>query len=175
MLRGFLFSFETYRNTAMVDMLVRLYALPEGAPLRRAQEEQGVIVRSCRPYEMHAVQEWIGRTFSTRWVSEFTVAMAHQPAGCIIATRDREVVGFACFDATARGFIGPMGVDPGLRLGGVGKALLVTALEQMKALGYAYAIIGGTGPQEFYARTVGATVIEGSDPGVYADILPEPC
>ncbi|MBQ5665204.1 MAG: GNAT family N-acetyltransferase [Akkermansia sp.] len=158
----------------MVDMLVRLYALPEGAPLRRKLEEKGVLIRTCRPYEMHAVQEWIARTFSTRWVSEFTAAMSHQPVGCIIATRNREVLGFACFDATMRGFIGPMGVDPSLRMGGVGKALLVTALEQMKALGYGYAVIGGTGPQEFYSRTVGATVIEGSDPGIYADILPEP-
>lgn len=158
----------------MVDMLVRLYALPEGAPLRRKLEEKGVLIRTCRPYEMHAVQEWIARTFSTRWVSEFTAAMFHQPVGCIIATRNREVLGFACFDATMRGFIGPMGVDPSLRMGGVGKALLVTALEQMKALGYGYAVIGGTGPQEFYSRTVGATVIEGSDPGIYADILPEP-
>lgn len=158
----------------MVDMLVRLYALPEGAPLRRKLEEKGVLIRTCRPYEMHAVQEWIARTFSTRWVSEFTAAMSHLPVGCIIATRNREVLGFACFDATMRGFIGPMGVDPSLRMGGVGKALLVTALEQMKALGYGYAVIGGTGPQEFYSRTVGATVIEGSDPGIYADILPEP-
>ncbi|MEE1266720.1 MAG: GNAT family N-acetyltransferase [Akkermansia sp.] len=158
----------------MVDMLVRLYALPEGDPLRRKLEEKGVLIRTCRPYEMHAVQEWIARTFSTRWVSEFTAAMSHQPVGCIIATRNREVLGFACFDATMRGFIGPMGVDPSLRMGGVGKALLVTALEQMKALGYGYAVIGGTGPQEFYSRTVGATVIEGSDPGIYADILPEP-
>lgn len=158
----------------MVDMLVRLYALPEGASLRRKLEEKGVLIRTCRPYEMHAVQEWIARTFSTRWVSEFTAAMSHQPVGCIIATRNREVLGFACFDATMRGFIGPMGVDPSLRMGGVGKALLVTALEQMKALGYGYAVIGGTGPQEFYSRTVGATVIEGSDPGIYADILPEP-
>ena len=158
----------------MVDMLVRLYQLPEGAPLRTVLAEQGVNVRLCRPFEMHAVEQWIARTFSTRWVSEFQVAMAHQPAGCVIATRNRQVMGFACYDATARGFIGPMGVDPELRMGGVGKALLVTALEQMRAMGYAYAIIGGTGPQEFYARTVGATVIEGSDPGFYADILPEP-
>lgn len=158
----------------MVDMLVRLYALPDGAPLRQNLAGQGVQVRLCRPFEMHATEEWIARTFSTRWVSEFQVAMAHQPCGCVIATRNRQVVGFACYDATARGFIGPMGVDPELRQGGVGKALLVTALEQMRSLGYAYAIIGGTGPQEFYARTVGATVIDGSDPGFYADILPEP-
>lgn len=158
----------------MVDMLVRLYALPDGGPLRAALAEQGVQVRPCRPYEMHAVQEWIARTFSTRWVAEFSMAMAHQPPGCVIATREHQVVGFACYDATMRGFIGPMGVDPELRLGGVGRALLVTALEQMRSLGYGYAIIGGTGPREFYARTVGATVIDDSDPGIYADILPEP-
>lgn len=158
----------------MVDMLVRLYALPDGAPLRQRVAEQGVTVRLCRPFDMHAAEEWIARTFSTRWVSEFQVAMAHQPCGCVVATQNRKVVGFACYDATARGFIGPMGVDPELRQGGVGKALLVTALEQMRAIGYAYAVIGGTGPQDFYARTVGATVIEGSDPGFYTDILPEP-
>ena len=159
---------------AMVDMLVRLYALPDGAPLRSALAEQEIQVRACRPYEMNAVAAWIRTRFSTRWVSEFTVAMAHQPPGCIIATRNREVVGFACFDATMRGFIGPMGVDPELRQGGVGKALLVTALEQMRALGYGYAVIGGVGPREFYERTVGATVIENSSPGIYAGILPEP-
>jgi hypothetical protein len=59
-------------------------------------------------------------------------------------------------------------------MGGVGKALLVSALEQMRALGYGYAVIGGVGPQEFYAKCVGATVIENSSPGIYADILPEP-
>lgn len=171
--RGFLFTY-TSEKQIMVDMLVRLYALPEGAPLRAAAAEQGVQIRLCRPYEMHAVEKWIAATFSTRWVSEFTVAMAHQPVGCVIATREHEVVGFACYDATMHGFIGPMGVDPSLRMGGVGKALLVTALEQMRALGYGYAVIGGVGPREFYERSVGATVIEDSTPGIYADILPEP-
>lgn len=158
----------------MVDMLVRLYDLPAGEPLRRSLAGQGICIRLCRPFEMHAVEAWIADTFSTRWVSEFQVAMAHQPCGCVIATCEKKVVGFACYDATARGFIGPMGVDSAVRRGGVGKALLVTALEQMRSVGYAYAVIGGTGPQDFYARTVGATVIEGSDPGFYADILPEP-
>jgi hypothetical protein len=30
------------------------------------------------------------------------------------------------------------------------------------------------GPKEFYAKTVGAIEIPGSDPGIYVDILPEP-
>jgi len=38
----------------------------------------------------------------------------------------------------------------------------------MREHGYVYAIIGaGDGAREFYERTVGATVIEGSERGVY--------
>ncbi len=159
----------------MTDMLVRLWKLPEGAPLRaELLREQGIRIRPCRAYERHIVADWVGRTFSPKWVSECKVAMGHQPAGCFIATLNHRIVGFACCDATARGYIGPMGVDPELRQGGVGRALLITALEQMRALGYVYAIIGGVGPADFYARCVGATVIEDSSPGIYEDILPDP-
>ncbi len=159
----------------MTDMLVRLWKLPEGEPLRaELLQEQGIRIRPCRAYERHIVADWVGRTFSPKWVSECKVAMGHQPVGCFIATLNHRIVGFACCDATARGYIGPMGVDPELRQGGVGRALLITALEQMRALGYVYAIIGGVGPADFYARCVGATVIEDSAPGVYEDILPDP-
>ena len=53
-------------------------------------------------------------------------------------------------------------------------ALLFKALEAQREAGYAYAFIGGVGPKEFYAKTVGAIEIPGSDPGIYVDILPEP-
>ena len=43
----------------------------------------------------------------------------------------------------------------------------------MREMGYAYAIIGGVGPAEFYAKVCGATVIEGSDPGVYGHLYRE--
>lgn len=158
----------------MFDMLVRLYALPEAAPLRADLAGQGICIRPCRPYETHALCEWVGRVFSTRWVSECTVAMAHTPPGCIIATHNRRIIGFACYDATARGFIGPMGVDPSMRGRKVGAAVLITALEQMRGMGYAYAVIGGVGPAAFYEKCVGAVPIADSDPGIYADILPEP-
>ena len=54
---------------------------------------------------------------------------------------------------------------------GVGKALLFACLEDMRAQGFAYAIIGGVGPAEFYAKTVGAVAIEGSAPGIYRGLL----
>ena len=41
----------------------------------------------------------------------------------------------------------------------------------MRANGYAYAIIGGVGPAEYYRKSVGARLIEGSNPGIYKGIL----
>jgi hypothetical protein len=41
----------------------------------------------------------------------------------------------------------------------------------LRELGYAYGIIGGVGPSEFYARNVGAIVIPDSAPGIYGDPL----
>ena len=66
------------------------------------------------------------------------------------------------------------GVAEEARKSGVGKVLLVSALNALREMGHVYGIIGGVGPADFYARTVGAMPIEGSSPGIYVDILPEP-
>jgi predicted N-acetyltransferase YhbS len=98
--------------------------------------------------------------------------MSRQPIACFIATKDKAVIGFSCHDTTSRGFFGPTGVSKPVRGSGVGKALLFSSLEALRELGYAYAIIGGVGPREFYARACGAIEIPGSDPGTYTDLLP---
>jgi hypothetical protein len=41
----------------------------------------------------------------------------------------------------------------------------------MAAKGYAYAVIGGAGPTEFFVKTTGAQPIAGSTPGIYHDRL----
>ena len=73
--------------------------------------------------------------------------------------------------STRRNFLGPMGVLDSERGRGVGKALLVAALHGLREMGYVYAIIGGVGPSAFYASAAGATVIDGSTPGIYVDLL----
>ncbi len=158
----------------MIDMLVRLYQLPSSEPLVAQLREQGIILRYTRPYERHILADWVGKHFSPKWVSECKIAMSRQPVGCFIATKDKQIIGFACCDVTARGFVGPMGVEEQARGTGVGKGLLLLALESLKAQGHAYGIIGGVGPIDFYARSVGATIIENSSPGIYEDILPDP-
>jgi len=48
---------------------------------------------------------------------------------------------------------------------------LLEALYALKHEGYAYAIIGGVGPVDFYKNAVDAELINKSDPGAYRDLL----
>ena len=125
-------------------------------------------------YERHIVADWVGAHFSPKWVSETKVAFGRTPVSAFIATRKCEILGFSCYETTAKGYFGPTGVMEQERGSGLGTALLFKALEAMCSDGYAYAVIGGVGPKEFYEKTCGAFEIPGSDPGVFADLLPDP-
>jgi predicted N-acetyltransferase YhbS len=159
-------------NRDMIDMLVRLYDLPDSRPLYDEVASIGVTLRRARAFEKHTVAALVREHFSAKWVSEVEVALSRQPITCFIATRDKQILGFACYDTTLRGFFGPTGVVESARSLGLGKALLFKALEGLRELGYAYAIIGGVGPKEFYSKACGAIEIPGSDPGTYTDLLP---
>jgi len=156
----------------MIDMLVRLYDLPESASLYADVATQGVTLRRARAFEKHTVVAFVATHFSEKWVSEVEVAMTRQPITCFIATKEKQILGFACYETTQRGFFGPTGVAESARGIGLGKALLFKALEGLRDIGYAYGIIGGVGPKDFYAKVCGATEIPGSDPGTYIDLLP---
>jgi predicted N-acetyltransferase YhbS len=155
----------------MIDMLVRLYDLPDSSALYAEVAAKGVTLRRARAFEKHTVAAF-ARTFSEKWASEVEVALTRQPVACFIATKEKHILGFACYDTTMRGFFGPTGVAEEARGLGLGKALLFKSLEALRETGHAYAIIGGVGPREFYEKTCGAIEIPGSDPGIYGDILP---
>ncbi len=156
----------------MIDMLVRLYDLPDTTALYAEVAAKGVTLRRARAFEKHTVADFVKTHFSQKWVSEVEVALTRQPVACFIATREKQILGFACFDTTQRGFFGPTGVSENARGLGLGKALLMKSLEALREIGFAYAIIGGVGPKEFYEKACGAIEIPGSDPGTYRDLLP---
>ena len=155
----------------MPDMLVRLYDLPEVQPCIDALAAEGVGVRHAMAYEKHTVTDWVRLHFGPTWASEAEVAFANHPVSCFIATHDGHVLGFACYDSTCRNFFGPTGVAESARGRGIGKALFLACLHAMRAGGYAYAVIGGAGPGEFYRKAAGAIEIPDSSPGIYGDQL----
>ena len=65
-------------------------------------------------------------------------AFSNNPITCYIAVREKKLIGFACYEATARNFFGPMAVLESERRKGIGKALLLKSLESMQELGYDY-------------------------------------
>lgn len=155
----------------MPDMLVKLYEREPVQPVLEQQKAQGIDIRRALAPEKRAVVEWVADKFGNGWASECDVAFSNSPVSCFIAVKDGQLIGFACHDATCRDFFGPTGVDPAFRGKGTGKALLLACLDAMAAQGYAYAIIGGAGPVDFYAKVAGATVIDGSVPGIYKGML----
>lgn len=150
----------------MPDMLVRLYNLPDSAADIDRLADRGIVCRRAESYERQAVLHFVGRHW-TRWVDEATAAFARVPPTMFVAVEDGAIIGFAAFNATRPDYFGPTGVDESRRQQGIGRVLLIQCLEVLAAEGYAYAIIGGVGPADFYEQTVGAVVIEGSEPGIY--------
>ena len=151
----------------MPDMLVKLYRLPDLHGQRNKIERVGIRIRRPNPWEKAILADWVRKHFSQRWGFECEVAFTHAPPACFIAIQDDALIGFACYDCTRRNFFGPTGVAEAARGKGVGLSLLLACLHAMREDGYAYAIIGGVGPEAYYAKSVGATLIEGSSPGIY--------
>lgn len=151
----------------MADMLVKLYELPPLEPFLEKPRANGFEIRKPIGPEKHVIIDWIKTHFNAGWGSEAEMAIMNRPITCFIATKDRKVYGFGCYDATVRGFFGPTGVDEATRGQGIGAALLLACLHDMHAMGYAYAVIGGAGPTKFYEKVVGAVEIPGSKPGIY--------
>jgi GNAT superfamily N-acetyltransferase len=149
----------------MPDMLVKLYELPALPAI------SGYEVRRAIAPEKGVVLDWIRTHFHRAWADEADAAFARSPVTCHIAVDGQRLLGFACHDATLRGFFGPTGVLESERGRGIGAALLLHALHALRAEGYGYAIIGGAGPTGFYEKQCGAVAIPGSSPGIYRGML----
>lgn len=158
----------------MPDLLVPLYKLPPAGEIAARCDSLravGIVIRRAYPFDLSRVRRFITHTFSESWADEAEAAFARQPITCWIAIYEKRIVGFACADATARGFFGPTGVDPTHRKKGIGAALLLASLQGLREMGYAYGIIGAAGPVDFYVNAVGAIPIPDSSPGIYTDLL----
>ena len=155
----------------MPDMLVNLYRLPSNQENIQKLKEKGIRIERALAPNRHKVMEFARTNFGEGWASEVSAAFSNNPVTCYIAIRDHEVLGFACFDATAKDYFGPTGVKESERGQGIGLALLLQSLEGLKEMGYGYGIIGGAGPVHFYEKCCGAQVIENEQPNIYSRMI----
>jgi hypothetical protein len=153
-------------------MLVKLYELELDWGFVAEQAARGITIRKPIGPEKHTLIDWVREQFSNAWASETDSATSNTPTSCFVAVEDGAdgtgaLIGFGCYDATALGFFGPVGVREDCRGRGTGRALLLACLLDMKLKGYGYAVIGAVGPAEFYRKTVGAVEIPDSAPGLW--------
>lgn len=143
------------------DMLVNLMQLPE-----IPEPEKGIKIKRALIVDKELILNFIKEAFpgSGGWVCETEKALMQNPGRCFIAVKDKEVVGFACYDSTALDYFGPTGVRSDMRGKGIGKVLLLHTLHAMREAGYGYAVIGAVGgAADFYEKTVNAHYIEGGE------------
>ncbi len=155
-----------------MDMLVNLLDLPSiSEDEKRLRDEENVVIRRAVTPDMYRVLDFIEKNSTLSAKGEATVAFSHQPVTLYIATYYDEIVGYACYEATFRSFFGPLRVRDDWQKKGIGRLLLIKALEGLRDMGYIYGVIGFVGPAGFYRKTVGAVEIPGSTPGGYRDML----
>jgi len=149
------------------DMIANLTRLPE------CFEVEGVKIKRAYPADKNRVMDFVRERFSENWALEAEYAMMQNPRKCFIAVENKKIIGFACYDTSAKGFFGPIGVAKEQRGRRLGALLTLHTMHAMKADGYGYAIIGWTGPADFYRKTVGAELIKGGEPenSVYTDMI----
>ena len=151
----------------MPDLLVRLYDLPAAEASSQGE------VRRAFSAERDLICAWVGRNFNHAWAAECAGCFSGGRPTCFVAVEDTNLVGFACYDTTARGTFGPIGVVESARHRGLGRTLLLATLRDMAAAGYAYAVIGWAAEESlaFYQRAVNAIEIPDSTPGFYRGML----
>lgn len=154
------FLMEQPKASYAGDMIANLTTLPAPPPL-----PEGIALKRALPADKSRILAFVRLHFNKNWVNEAEYALNREPPACFLATENGSLVGFACYDASAKGFFGPTGVAKTQRGRGVGAALLFRTLEAMREYGYGYAVIGWVGETaDFYRKTVGAQYIPGGEP-----------
>jgi predicted N-acetyltransferase YhbS len=141
------------------DMIVPLLALPDAAPVLARAAASGVTVRRAKAWELSAVRAFIEQHFTRGWADEVTCAWGRTPLSAFLAVEGATMVGFAGYNCAHPGVFGPTGVRTDRRGCGVGAALLLRCLHDMRSIGYIYAIIGAVGPAPFYEKVCGAMLL----------------
>lgn len=150
----------------MGDLLVPLYSLADREPNPSPGEDW--FLQRPLSADRNTVVDWVAHKFGDRWADETEIAFSSLPITCLVALDSgKNLLGFACYDVSWKGFFGPLGVSPDHRGKGIGTDLLLRCLRAMWECGYAYAIIGGSGADEYYRHAVGAIPIPDSTPGPY--------
>jgi len=150
------------------DLIVNLYEKNFLKDTNVKLKNSEIVIKRILSPNSDDLINFVSLNFNLNWASEIKSSLYKDNPSCFIAVHQNNIVGFACFDATAKGYFGPTGVNEKYRGQNIGQVLLLTTLNAMKESGYGYAIIGSVGSNviPFYSKYL--NVIESSSkPNIY--------
>ncbi len=143
------------RSGTQVDMEAGLKAWkPAWSPADLKLLKESAI-RKAGPKDVAGLETFMRGNFPY-WLWEVMTGV--KKGAVFIASRQGTIVGFACANATQKGWFGPMGTAEDQRGQGLGRLLLWKCLELMKTQGLKTARIPWVGPVPFYARYAQASL-----------------
>ncbi|WP_028568843.1 GNAT family N-acetyltransferase [Salinispora tropica] len=133
-------------------------ALRTTVPAEQRLADQGVTVRRAEPADLPVLTAFASGIFDGTWAVEVAESIGRDQAGCHLAERDGDVLGFAAWGSSRPGWFGPMGTAPAAAGSGIGGVLLRRCLADQRAAGITQAQIGWVGPVRFYSGSAGAWI-----------------
>lgn len=117
----------------------------------------GYEIRRARVAERDALLSWVRREFSEVWAFEVGRALTFTPVAVHVALLGSELAAFAAHDGNNQGlgWFGPAGTTVAHRGRGLGTALLLACLVDIRRAGHEMTEIAWIGPRAFYERAVG--------------------
>ncbi|MEU4397977.1 GNAT family N-acetyltransferase [Micromonospora orduensis] len=133
-------------------------ALRSTEAAERRLAERGITVRRGEPADLEALTAFARATFGGAWDGEVAGSVGRAGAGCHLAERDGELLGFAAYGSSRPSWFGPMGTAPAAEGSGIGGVLLRRCLRDQRSEGLDRAQIGWVGPVPFYSGSAGARI-----------------
>jgi GNAT superfamily N-acetyltransferase len=109
-------------------------------------------------HEADRVLDFVEHAFGRIWRFEAAKAFGRTVPPLFISEESGRITGFAAHDVNNRGlgFFGPTGVTVEMRGRGIGRALLLESLADLRGMGFRRVVIPWTDLLEFYRRACGA-------------------
>jgi mycothiol synthase len=123
------------RGRCVVNMDVDLV----NAPLETAAEEcrlstAGIQIRRAEPGDRDALHAWVSSGLSCPgiWAQELDLVWDNPQAGCHLARRGRDIIGFCAYGANQLDIVGPVAVAPASRRLGLATILIKRCLAEQR-------------------------------------------
>ncbi|MGQ9629835.1 MAG: GNAT family N-acetyltransferase [bacterium] len=122
-------------------------------------KNEGIEVRRLEERDRPAFDAMLRAEWSENWYYEAMTSFENEPISTFIALREGKILGFASYDTNMfPGTFGPMGTSQELRGKGIGSALFLRCMRDMRDKGYKRAEIGWVGPIVFYSKAANAKI-----------------